>query len=296
MPSLPEYVGYSGTGTFTQPVGANIAGTLYLGYNAGAFAKYSLSTSGLLSAASEYVGDSGAGTLSQSGGSNSATTLVVSSQGCYQLGGGTLQVNGSFTVNGSQSYESAGWLSTANAYVGYSTTGTSAGTFTQSGGTSNFANQLVLGAAAGDSGTYYLSGAATLSASAEYVGLGGAGNFSQSGGTNRISNTLYLADSLASAGTYTLNGPGVLSAVNEFIGTSGTGVFNHSRGTNSVEYALYVGYNSGGAGSAYNLSGSAILSAAAEFIGYESPGTFTQSGGTNVVAVRLTSARPASTI
>ena len=53
-----EYVGSSGTGTFTQSGGTNNIGSgcLYLGYNAGSSGSYTLSGSGLLSAANEYVG------------------------------------------------------------------------------------------------------------------------------------------------------------------------------------------------------------------------------------------------
>ena len=52
-----EYVGYSGTGTFTQTGGTHtIAAALYLGANAGSSGTYNLSGSGLFSAASEYVG------------------------------------------------------------------------------------------------------------------------------------------------------------------------------------------------------------------------------------------------
>ena len=59
-----EYVGYSGTGTFTQSGGTNGTSSLYLGYNAGGSGTYNLSgLSGLSSAQFQYVGYSGTGTV-----------------------------------------------------------------------------------------------------------------------------------------------------------------------------------------------------------------------------------------
>ena len=69
----PEYVGYSGTGTFTQTGGTNSTyyGDLYLGYNTGSSGLYALSGTGQLSAQYEAVGQSGTGIFTQTGGTNS---------------------------------------------------------------------------------------------------------------------------------------------------------------------------------------------------------------------------------
>ena len=92
-----EYVGYSGTGTFTQSGGTNSIGNdLYLGANAGSSGTYILSGSGLLSAAGEYVGAPGTASFLQSGGTNTTSLLAIGSSGSYLLAGGLLQVNGSF--------------------------------------------------------------------------------------------------------------------------------------------------------------------------------------------------------
>ena len=61
-----EYLGYSGTATFTETAGSNSLTTLYMGYNSGSVGTYGLSTAGsptlgLLSASNEYVGYSGTG-------------------------------------------------------------------------------------------------------------------------------------------------------------------------------------------------------------------------------------------
>ena len=65
-----EYVGYSGTGIFSQSGGGNGFNMgLYLGYNTGSSGSYSLSSlvSGHLTCETEYVGYSGTGTFNQSG-------------------------------------------------------------------------------------------------------------------------------------------------------------------------------------------------------------------------------------
>ena len=57
LSELHEYIGYSGTGSFTQTGGTHsVSGDLYLGYNAGGSGTYNLSGSGLLSASDEYIG------------------------------------------------------------------------------------------------------------------------------------------------------------------------------------------------------------------------------------------------
>ena len=82
------YVGYSGTGAFSQSGGTNAVpnnnplpggstSCLYMGYNPGSTGTYSLSGTGLLSVTGtgpapngEFVGFSGAGAFTQSGGTN----------------------------------------------------------------------------------------------------------------------------------------------------------------------------------------------------------------------------------
>lgn len=60
-----EYVGYSGSGAFTQSGGVNGVNYLVLGYNSGSNGTYNLSDTGTLSAngSSEYIGWAGTGTL-----------------------------------------------------------------------------------------------------------------------------------------------------------------------------------------------------------------------------------------
>jgi len=60
-----EYLGYSGTGTFTQTGGTNSSNSnsVYLGYNSGSSGTYSISN-GQLTAWQEYVGYDGTGSIS----------------------------------------------------------------------------------------------------------------------------------------------------------------------------------------------------------------------------------------
>ena len=87
--SIAQYVGYSGSGTFTQSGGSNSVpgNTLVLGRNAGGSGIYNLSGFGLLSAAAEYVGYSGGGTglFQQSGGSNAAAASPSPAAACTSL-------------------------------------------------------------------------------------------------------------------------------------------------------------------------------------------------------------------
>ena len=206
-----EWIGYSGTGTFTQSGGANtISNYLDLGYNAGGYGTYSLCDSGLLSAGAEQLGFYGTGTFSQSGGTNAVT-------GELRLGCGV--GSGSYSLGGS------GLLSAATEYVASASTGS----FTHSGGTNAIANYLYLGFGSGSSGTYCLSDSALLSAPFECVGYSGTGTFTQSGGANAIASNLYLGYYSGSSGTYNLDGGTLITS--SLSSGSGNAAFNFGGGT-----------------------------------------------------------------
>ena len=308
-----EYIGYGGTGTFTQTGGSNVVSNyLYLGYNSGASGSYSLSSGGSLSAADEYVGNSGTGTFTQNGGTNTVPNLWLGNNsgasGSYSLSGGSLAVvdnefvgnsgTGSFTqsggtntvgylslgtgsgASGSYSLSGSGSLVSGTEYVGLF----GSGSFTQTGGT-NTVNDLYLGLLSGASGTYNLSGTGSLAAGNEYVGYGSSGVFTQSGGSNAVSSDLNLGYASGASGTYNLSDSGSGSTLSvagsEYIGNFGSGAFTQSGGTNTASNYLYLGYNSGASGS-YSLSGGS-LAAGNEYVGYSGSGTFSQTGGSNAV-------------
>jgi hypothetical protein len=172
-----------------------------------------------------------------------------------------------------------------------------AGVFNQSGGsnTINGDNGLSLGVLAGATGTYNLSGAATLTVAGgnEYIGASGTGTFNQTGGSNSVNEGTSVVNpafvvgfQTGSSGTYSLGPTGSLAAtgsVAESIGYQGGGTFIQTGGTNSCNGAFDLGSFSGSSG-LYSLGGSGVLSASFnEYVGYEGNGTFTQSGGTNTI-------------
>ena len=287
-----EYIGHSGTGTFSQSDGTNIVlGALYIGKDFGSSGAYTLSGGDLGAEGAEVVAGSGTGTFTQTGGTHYAHSLYI---------GGDSGSSGTFTLSGNGQLHSDD-----SQYVGYGGTGS----FTQNGGTNN-TNALTLGSLVGAAGAYSLSGG-TLAIGGggtlipEIVGDAGTGTFNQTGGTHTIDSfvttgTLTVGHTSGSTGTYTLSG-GSLTVGSldegygdsgygiEVIGDGGNGTFIQTGGTNTINAlsSLYyvtlldVGSASGSTG-AYSLSGTGTLNVnGTESIGTLGNGTFTQSGGTN---------------
>ncbi len=179
-----EYVGYSGSGTFSQSDGTNSVGYagLYLGYNAGGSGTYNLSGSGRLSAPYEWAGFSGTGIFTQTGGANAIANALY-------LGNDMTGGSGTYNLSGS------GQLSAPYEDVGSSGTGT----FTQSGGTNTVTYELLLGAR----GTYNLTGGALL-----VPRIQGAGTFNLGGGT------LVTTASFSTGQAMTLTGSGGSGSIN----------------------------------------------------------------------------------
>jgi autotransporter-associated beta strand protein len=236
-----EYIGYSGTGIFTQTGGTNSIGQiLNIGEESGSSGTYELSGDGQLSALEEWVGTFGTGKFKQTGGTNSIGQLLYigshsGSSSTYELGGD-------------------GQLSAPEEWVGLSGTGM----FKQTGGTNSVGHPLFIGNNHNSKGIYELSGDGHLSAENQYVGTFGTGTFTQSGGINSISTHLYLGYDSGSSGTYELSDDGQLSAENQYVGYFGTGTFTQSGGINSISTYLYLGYNSGSSGT-YNLNGGTLI-------------------------------------
>jgi autotransporter-associated beta strand protein len=271
-----QYVGATGTATFTQPSGINVLtvqdtelgtvdGILYLGYSSTGNGTYRLSGTGELHTGYQHVGYSGTGTFTQSGGNNGISDSL--NVGYCDSGRGTYQL-------------SAGQLSSVwGEFIGYSGTGT----LTQSGGTNSmlsYGSYLYLGYKTTGNGTYTLSGTALLIADSEYIGYSGTGTFLQSGGTNSLNDfrDLYLGYDPTGNGSYDLSS-GSLSTHYEYVGESGTGKLTQSGGTNSAN-VLYLGDASGGSG-VYELSAAGRLLCTIQYVGGLGSGTITQSGGTN---------------
>jgi autotransporter-associated beta strand protein len=267
----------AGRGAFTQSAGTttvNSGWDFTLGYGANSTGTYTLSGTGALIAnQSEYVGLYGNGTFTHSAGTNTiATATGFFDIGTFAGSSGTYNLSGSGAL-----------VANTSEYVGYSGTGI----FNQSGGTNTmniFGFFLDIGAYAGSTGTYNLSGTGTLTATNEYIGDIGTGVFNQTGGTNSIGNGyLYIGFNASGAGgTYNLSG-GTLSPGNnqeEFVGRAGSGSFNQSGGTNGTIIDLYLGALAGSTGT-YTLSGTGVLIDDHAKVGSSGTGIFNQTGGTN---------------
>jgi hypothetical protein len=275
------YVGYSGTGTFTQSGGtASFSGSdsngnsLSVGDQTGSQGVYNLSSGNLNAAANETVGNNGSGTFIQTGGTNTVSDYLdlgyySGSAGAYTLGTGAALL--SF-------YERVGVSGN--------------GTFNQTGGTNAVAASLFVGYSG--TGTYTLSGTGSLSvngggyfAGAGYIGYSGTGSFTQSGGTALFSdsdsngNSLSIGDQAGGRGVYILSAGNLTTGKNETVGNSGSGTFIQTGGTNNVgrNSGLYLGVEPGSTGS-YALS-AGTLESSAEYIGVLGSGTFNQTGWTN---------------
>ncbi len=200
------YVGYSGTGTFTQTGGTALPTTLYIGCNSGGTGFYNLSGSGLLSTPTESVGQSGTGNFAQSGGTNNAGSLTIAyssgSNGTYNLtggvlipsslnsgagtavfnfGGGTLQASGPLTTTLPMTLTGSGGNATVDT-AGY--TVTFSGSLSGPGGlTKTDAGALVLAASNIYSGGTEVDNGTLVAANGSNGSATGSGSVTLSGGT-----------------------------------------------------------------------------------------------------------------
>jgi len=282
-----EYIGYSGTGTFTQTGGTHtVNNNLYLGYNPRSSGTYALDETGSLNAGTtgfdypEYIGYSGTGTFKQTGGTH--TTFGTLYLGYNADSRGTYDLRGTGALNAGMSW------SGYPEYIGYSGTGS----FTQTGGTHTIFGSLYLGYNAGSSGTYELSGTGVLCTATdafshvEHIGWSGTGAFIQTGGSHTLSGPMFVGGFfVGGSGTYTLSSGELNAKSSEGIGGNGAGTFIQTGGTNTVGGSLTVGPLG-----TYELGGTGILKTGVsgdlyyETIGFLGPGTFTQTGGTHTIA------------
>ena len=212
-----EYVGYSGTGSFTQSGGTNIiANVLYVSDSSpGISGTYSLGGSGQLSASSEFVGFAGTGTFTQSGGTNSISTSLSfggpdGKVATYNLNGGLLLLSSLSNYN-------------------YNYEGTTV--FNFNGGTlqasRSFSSSLpmMLGTSGGGA-TFDTAGfSVTLSGS-----LSGSGSLTKIGSGDLIlsGNNTYNGGTTVIAGTLILTSSNALPDGNLTIGAGGTLIFDPS--------------------------------------------------------------------
>jgi fibronectin-binding autotransporter adhesin len=293
-------------GTFTQTDGTNsVSSELHLGYDAGN-GYYNLSGTGQLSAPVEYISYGSFGTFTQTGGTNSATYLSILTAGRYNLGAGTLNINGGLDNQGildlSHSTATVNLSSAilSLSHIVYATapnstlnidehslivvpSGHTASEYFKTINNSGIVHQA--GSQLDIPSPYSINGIATitdhvnclgsLSATSGYaITLNGGLNVSGTGTVDLRTGNLYVNDL-----TSGMDG-GSLYANSQYIGSTGTATFTHTGGTSSIASVLYLGSSSAASGH-YYLSGSGQVFAPSEYVGDSGTGTFTQSGGAN---------------
>ena len=314
-PNGREYVGSSGTGTFTQKGGQNSANYLYVGDSPGsngtfeqsdgtntityalivgtqaagggkpgATGTYNLS-GGTLGAGVETIGNYGSGTFQQTGGKNTTDLLTIKAQtsgyGTYSLSGGTL--NATTIVNNDQFNYSGGSLNgNVENYAGATFTLFGTGTRMVNGTVTEYYNGTVhvTGTTAIFNGTFTNYGTLSSdSATLEFLG-----NLTSE---RDASIKASLGDQYILHKDFTINP----SANPANLTTSLADLTFTSAGPQSLSFGgLNLTWNSVTVdnGASLTLKATGSLSAWGEKIGDSGTGTFKQTAGTNNVTGYLT--------
>jgi len=251
-------VGNSGDGTVLQTGGAVTQpgnGAMYLGYEAAAVGRYTIS-GGTLDQGSLTIGgyNGGRGIFTQTGGDVFARRDVrlgrgPGGTGSYSLSGGTLAVTSQFGPG--------------DLVAGFD--GTGAGAFEQTGGLVDVDEHVILGNAAGNTGAYSISAGRLEIDNELRVGYDGRGTFLQFGGDVTTGDAVRLAvNSASSTGRYEMHGGtlDITGALNGYlqVGRVGTGTFVQTGGTVIVRrnaIAVSIGDKVGGRGT-YEISGGTL--------------------------------------
>ena len=287
MSSQTEYVGYSGTGVFTQSGGNNTAsGALCVGYMSGSTGRYRLNGTGTLTVnpgGSLRVGaGSGVGRFEWFGGALMSPDLSVGSNGTLAIG---FNFDAGLLANGSLFDGAAPDLSSATLEI------TNGATVTEGNSTSLSVGALQVGSLSGVGRFEWFGG--TLTSPVLTVGSNGTlaigfnfdagslanGSLSHGSAPKLSSGTLETTSgataTLGSATSLTLSGLQVG-------GRNGPGIFTQTDGNSTISGTLYLGYNNISTGT-YQLSGNGNLTAGSEIVGYTTADLFAQCGGRNTV-------------
>jgi hypothetical protein len=298
------FVQSGGTVTSVRSMSVALAGD---GATTHSYGRYSLSNTGILNVGTPSGTNAGSDVLAVGNEANSIGTFVQT--------GGTL--NASTTLiqlgrrNGAGNYNMSGGvintLTNGRIWVGGGGAETGTGTFTQSAGTVNDKNDLIVGGgvATGSgtaSGVYSLSGTGILNQTGGSWNVGNGsggtvsgaqGTFVQTGGTatTSVSISLGIGSGGSNVGNYqlqggrlTLSGTSTVVAVGN--GTGNFGTFAQSGGTLQLAATSGNGIDigRGGAAGTYTLSGTGVVSAYKMSLGNNaavaSQRNFNMSGGT----------------
>lgn len=266
LSDLNTTIGNSGSATYTQSAGTHNVGTtgdsnLVLGNFSGSKGTYNLSGSATLTVHDgAYIGYGGSGSFNQSGGTFNVTGTGSIIYLAHTNAGSVGQ--GSYTMTG-------GSMSVHQLDVGEF----GAGTFTHSAGTVTVDKLYLAYDDPGASGTYTLSGSASLVVNQIAIIAGnGPASFIQNGGSSSIASTLYISNATTPSvvGSYQLNS-GQLSDQSTIVGQSSIGTFTQTGGSHTISTALTIAANSSAAGSSYNFQGGTLTAP---------QGIFVNAGGT----------------
>ncbi len=263
----------NGTGTFTQVGGIYTNSGITIGEYSGSLGTYNL-TNGLLSSRGIYVGSSGVGFFNQYGGTNRLQyekAFILGSSvagiGTYNLYGGELFLNNGYvavglsgngtvnqtsgiysntseatyigkSANSEGTYNlSGGRIFTRDFYLGYK----GSGSFYQSGGTNTVTRRCRIGASAGGTGYYEMSGGLLNVTNSQDLCVGydttGTGTFVQVGGAVYAGSTLSVGNQGAH-GTYRLGGGTLAMAGSEYIYSGCT--FIQTGGVHNIGGSLHI--------------------------------------------------------
>jgi hypothetical protein len=216
------YVGYQGSGAFTQNGGTHTASFLTTGFHPGGTGTYTLNNGTLTVTGTEYIANAGHGTFVQNGGVHNAPSLLLG-----YLGNGTNTAS-----NGSYELTQGDLNVAAKEQIGID----GIGSFLQNGGNHTITSTnpgtsfgLTLGFNPRGFGSYTLNLGSLIVNGDENVGYAGAGGFVQNGGGHTVNGTLYVASGAGGVApsAFALNG-GVLNAnvLNFGLFTIGTATYN----------------------------------------------------------------------
>ena len=279
-----SFIGYGGSGTFTQTGGTHNASFIQIG-NTGP-GTYLLQNGSINALAEDMALNGGISTFTQTGGTNNVQAIRDGSfgaggTGTINLSGGTLNVSDTIYLGG----------------VG--TTAVATGIFNVSGGTAIIANAIQLYGTTGSSlnisagsvttsNTYFggqtrgtLSASGLLAVNGEEAIGPGSVLFTQSGGSNQIFGSLEISGSSSATSAFSLQAGTLSSTYGEYVGyqSDGAGILAQSGGSNTIAVILSIGTVAGATGTV-NLSGG-DLTAVNVAVG----GNGVTSGGTGTLSI-----------
>jgi uncharacterized protein with beta-barrel porin domain len=245
-------------------------------------------TNGLL----DGVGPGGNGTITQTTSTVIGDSLDVGfdgGTGAYNLQSGSLTVSVGNLASGSGSTGTFTQTGGTSEFTTSLTVGTDgAGNFNLNAGTATLDGTLDLGLNSGSTGTLtQLTGTTLTVANASFIGDMGTGNFNLSGGTATFSGDLTLGSQASSSGTITQTGGTLEVDGTMTVGDSGTGVYTMSGHSVANLFGNLTLGGTTGPGTLTETAGTLNVSGTT-LIGDAGTGTMSLNGGTGTFTGAVT--------